>query len=279
MSEEYDLVYSILVHENIESIFDLIKNIRYHSVGIKHCIFIHANTAIFQPLNDNLKLFGEYVYLHPQPANKEWGTSGLLRGHTACMKYLLEKNIAFKNYVYVDSNCLFHKEITSAMLQEYLSKEGNMKIAEDAPIEAIQKNNYEYPVWWWNNFFKNRTLVENIVAYGIGTMRAVSTVGLIYPRNTCIDFLAFLDTIQFEKNIIQETFFEEMLLGTFYYHKYGRLPSTLARMFWDIPYYRPNHYQIMAESMPMIKRVYREYDDPIRTWIRLKSNMYMLPMH
>ena len=159
LSNQYVIVYSILVHEQEEVVLDLVKNIFYFNKRIPCCIILHCSVDLYSKIADKFKGI-KHLYINPKPVNKKWCTYSLFESHLDNYSYISHVcKVSFKYFILLSSNCLFHKEFTIDILNEEIDTVyDDYRISEPLSytgIKNIQFSPVKVKVLLENNNFCN----------------------------------------------------------------------------------------------------------------------------
>ena len=259
-----DIVYSLLAHEDPESLIDFLNNIMYFNRGLKVSIIIHTNDFMYENLK-NLDL--KCVFLNPSHFNKKLVHISLFKGHIENFLLTRDLNIDFKYFIPVASNCYFHKELKLEYIETLLEKSD----------VAVRGTNYNNGWNWWPSIFKNQKLMNiffneekcidlfiNQHEGQIHTYESISYISDVVKKYKIFEIIEIEDTV-----------FEEFMFSTLYARCTGKKIVDICNMFWDLPSFRPNIQQIESSDKPMVKRVFRNFYDDVRVYFRNKTNNYL----
>ncbi len=251
----YDIIYSINVHESPECVYDLIKNIRAYHQTLTVGIILHTNKNLFEVLQPS-----KDVWIYPQPLDKEWCSYGIFLGYIQNFLYLHSKNIEAKYYILLASNCMFHRPVSLELIQNkyaesedvYIPTAPMPPIAEWAPIYQLSCNADFF------NFF-HELGIPFINSYHEGS---------IYPWEIFHKIATLKDWNTMRSKITLEFSFEEVLFPSL--HKYFTNKGLRSICTMKL---------ITLESIheiknPCIKSIQREYNTPIRQWLRKDTDLY-----
>jgi len=151
---EYKLlknIYACLVHENEDSIIDLVRNLRYHDPT--SVILLYNGSGNPQLLRQHYPYERYGVIIHPNPVPQNHGYL-----HTFaldCMEYALEK-ISFDILTIVDSDQLTIRSGYSAYLSQFFASASNVGMLSSMPERILPDNKInhvavqifkEYDLW------------------------------------------------------------------------------------------------------------------------------------
>jgi hypothetical protein len=261
-----DVVYSIPVHEDPDSYYDMIQNIFYFNKTLNILIIVHCNEFMYEILSKK-KIHA--VILNPIRYNKIYLTYDILQSHIDNYMYFFDNNIKLRYFVIYASNAMFYKNVTL----EFIEKE---IICME---EYIPQNYYiDYRLNAEENskpFKENKKIIDIFIKNGINEIYDSQLDGAIiesYIFKECIDFLSNNNIRLF---IEREWAFEEYLIPTLYVNiKKQLLKTSICKIFWELKCYTPTIEDIKNTYQPAVKRVERKYNNPIRVWLREMTNSY-----
>jgi hypothetical protein len=261
-----DVVYSIPVHEDPESYYDMIQNIFYFNKTLNILIVVHCNEFMYEILSKK-KIHA--VILNPIKYDKRYLTYDVLQAHIDNYMFIFNNNIKLKYFVIYSSNAMFYKNVTLEFIERELIQ---------AP-EYIEQKYYidvRLDSHMYSKIFKeNKEIINIFNNNGINEIYQSQLDGAIiesYIFKECIDFLSNNNIRSF---IEREWAFEEYLIPTLYVNiKKQLLKTTICRIFWELKDYTPTIEDIKNTYQPAVKRVERKYDNSVRVWLREITNSY-----
>jgi hypothetical protein len=202
ITKKIDIIYSILVHENIECIFDMIYNICYFNKNNNFMIIIHSNVKIFKQLN--LIKLPNYIIINDKPYDKNKYTYSILKGHID--NFIIIKNLCinFNLFYLLASNCMIVKQININYLQNNVS-EITQFYSQKYEENNINDNRIE--------FTKNLELVELFKKYNISIKKEFHE-GSYFSKNVFDAIIKFIHDNEIESKIKFEFVAEEILLAS-----------------------------------------------------------------
>ena len=246
-----DVVYSITCHEDPASLLDLIKNIKYFNKDLKICIIVHANHYMFKQLQ------GKIEHLNPIHYDKTVFTIDLFKAHIENYDYCIKNEIDMKYFIPLASNCYFHKFVKLEYLDELINQ-------SPPPTPIKEKIN-----WHWSFILLNKKINMNIEE-----LYSSAHEGVILSKKTGLNISEHCKKYDIFNNVEKNTTFEEYLYASLYSKFTGKTIQTLCKVFWDEPNYTPTLTQIINCEAPCVKRVSRNYNDPVRIYFRNLTNNY-----
>ena len=261
-----NVVYSIPVHEDPESYYDMIRNIFYFNKTLNILIIIHCNEFMYEILS---KKKIHKVILNPIRCSKKLLSYDVLQAHIDNYMYLFNNNIKLRYFIPYASNCMFYKHVTIEFIERELI---------EAP-EYVKQNYYiedRLNVSEYRKIFKeNKKIIDIFIKNGMNEIYQSQLEGAIFESyifKECIDFLSNNNIRSF---IEREWAFDEYLIPTLYVNfKKQLLKTTICRIFWELKDYTPTIEDIINSYQPSVKRVERKYDNIVRVWLREITNSY-----
>ncbi len=257
-TDKYDIVYSILAHENTDFLLKLINNIKKYNKNYKILILFHLNDELyktFKPIDENV-LINDIHY------DKQLYHHSLTQAHFDNYNYLIKNNINFKYILLLASNCMFIKQIniTNTFNETdtvFKCDEDINKIITHSCRDSIEGNKYIM------NCFKR----DNVCIY------KHDWEGSIYTNKIFGKIVKYIEDNNIFNNINHEFQFEEILLPTLM--KYFNLNKyiTYGKVFWDNNGYYVNEIDIdnlindKNGNICIVKRVPRDINSTIFKYI------------
>jgi len=194
---KYDIVYSILAHEEPECLKNQIENIILHNFNYKIAIIVHLNEYLIDNFFTNIN----NVFINNSYYNKKLYHHTILKGHIDNFLFFREKKIKFLYYVPLSSNCMFIKQMNIPSNYFFLNKIYTEKF-------SIKDNETG---WHWGKILKNTEIV-NILKKKKVPMRIGYHEGRIIFYELFNKICNFIIDNNFFENIVNECVFEEFLL-------------------------------------------------------------------
>ena len=277
------IVFSLLCHENIDCIKDLIFNIKLHSCNFKTYILITSKQIIYQ-LRDTYDFDESVIIVNVRNNENIWGKMDIFQKHIIHMKYLYDNNIHFDYFWFLANNECFIKNISNDFLENNVIKiHGNKN--DDPNYDNYYNNfvNSDNDWIWFNemrkdnntlNIFKNNRLYF----YEIIHESIVLTNGLVHE---IMSF--FINNRIYEDSSYRNYCMEEIFIKSYILSKYNTsdLHSFCHRFYYEddlMSKYKNQEcdslYNIfMNEYLTItVKPVYLDYNNSLRSYIRNKSN-------
>lgn len=257
----YDVVYGITVHEQSLSVEDLTKNIQYYNHTLKTCIVLNGSSDIYDAVK-HLETTHVRVICSPRP--RRMVTYDILEGYLEVFEYCAANSISADYFIPIASNCMFWKEVTKDTLLGTLGK------------STLQSTSIQirHTGWWWPKIYANANIVSILGSQGIHNLKSSQHEGVVIEFSIMEKISTFIKEHRIKENVQYQTVFEEFLLSTLYTYYTGRDLGSLCRIFWELREYSPSKEHILACSLPCVKRVSREYNSPVRVWLRERAENY-----
>ena len=263
---EYDIIYSLTCHESPECIIDLLNNIEYFNKKLRYLVIMQINDYLLKYFLENPQLLwnkiskiiiNDYVY------NNTLHTYDLIEAH--CKNFEKVKDINFKYFCLLSSNCLFKKEITKDFLDNLYNKQEKSKEERitETKVKGAQLVNFE----------KN-TLLSELFKKQKAPLFVYQHESALYKKGIFQYIYNYCKIYDLKNKITHNIAFEESIFPTLEYKQLGYLCPRFCKVFWDMPEYTPTIEQIRDEEMPMVKRIPRIYDNILRKYIRESNNNY-----
>lgn len=256
-----DIIYSVTVHEHPDSVIDMIKNIIYFHPSFSVFIILHANKHLSDVLPPLLK-GNTNVMVNPIAWDHRDGVS-VTKKHIENIQWCHE-HINASYFIMLASNCLFHKNVT----QKDIVPDPAAAVA----YSSHNDNQHNAGKWRWPELDNNKKLLQACRA--IDKWYAVQHEGMVIPYSKLYDIHQFIVTNVLD-NITYPTVLEEMLFGTIYKHQNGIFANHLCKIFWNSPGINPSVREIIECPEPCVKRIDRDFDSPVRSWLRSTNNYYL----
>lgn len=249
-----DILYSITAHEAPDSFADTIKNIKYFNKGHRIAIVVNANPAMHASIIED-----DIVRVLPNPWCKQLHSKDIFVAHMQNYKYSKDNGISASYFIMLASNCMFHRQIT-------LNEIENM--ADSAPPCDVKTQKEKQTGWHWPTFYLNRKLLSILADKEVHSFIASQHEGMILPSCIMDSIYIFSINNALADNITNNSVFEEILPGSLYAYFTDKMPAHICKIFWERPGYSPSKEDILSCTLPCVKRVNRNMQDPVRQWLR-----------
>ena len=250
-SENYDLVFSILAHEQPVIMDDLIENIKKFTKKYKILFIINLNNEMYLKYKNNYS----NVIINNKYFDKTKYSKDILEGHLSNFRYLKTHNIDFKKIILLASNCIMFREIRLDLLT----------------TKHISKPNFTE--WHWPNFLKNEELINTLKKDNITDYFCEHHEGSIFDYDIFEKITDYIDNNNLWKKVTNESVFEEHLLTILEYYFVKSIRNRICKVYWENNNYlvtKENIIELLKHTNDIcfVKRVERNIDDPIRVFIR-----------
>jgi hypothetical protein len=165
---KYDLVISLLAHEEPLVLQDLIINISKFRNNYDILIIMHLNEYLFHCIRGN-----NDVIVNPLYYDKRFTTEDLLKAHIENFKYVNELDIEFKYFMPIASNCMFIKKLELPDDNLYY-KGSNLFTSEDILPKIVD--------WHWPFILENKKIVDIFKKHSI-KLESGQHEGRIYTKD------------------------------------------------------------------------------------------------
>jgi hypothetical protein len=260
----YDIIFSINIHESYECTINMIDNIKLCNQYLNFLILIHPNIKMYEELK---KYSDERVLLNDKPYDKIWLSHTILKGHIDNFIFLKEKNISFKHFMFLASNCMFIKKNYVPYSFPCL----------DAPLQKnIMTNLTELKDWHWPTMKKNQKILKvlrdnNVGFFENGKNQYKQHEGAVLSYDVMDKISDFIIKNNIFSIVESDTCFEETLLPSLENYFTGVVSDRACRVFWEKQHFSPLMIDILNTCVNgnqyIVKRVNRYMDDPNRILI------------
>jgi hypothetical protein len=254
--DEYEVIYSLTCHESPDCVVDLLKNIRYYNRTVNYAVVIKMNNAMYDHFERSRELDQfDNIIVNDFVFTSKAHTYDLAEAQISNFNKVKSKS--FKYFCQIASNCLFKKELTSY----HLDNEIKETLPEKIPNEHLNNWNINQKL---SSLFKEMSI----------ELYNYQHEGALYEKEQFEKIANFCEKFDLKNKVEHNIAFEEVIFTSLdsYFHKYVR--PRICKVFWDMPAYTPTIEQIEQENLFMVKRIGREYNNPLRKYIRDYSNQY-----
>jgi hypothetical protein len=255
----YDIIFSINVHESYDCTIDMINNIDLCNSHINFLIVIHANISMYNQLK---KYQHDKVLLNPLPYDKKWLSYTLLKGHIDNFLYLKNKNISFKHFMLLASNCMFIKKGYNPRGYDLLPHPNLYSTFDNEP--HLKKWGH------WEKLLKNNKLIEKFDSMGIEIKKKLHE-GTVLTYEVFDKMIEMINEHDMFGLIEYDLCFEEIILPSLENYLTGRVSYRVCKVFRDNRDWVPTKKQIVElhndDYTYVVKRVNRMINDHIRIFI------------
>lgn len=255
----YDVIYSITVHESPRVVQDLIKNILYYNSLLRIGIILNACPTIYEAVTT---LATDNVYVVCSPNIRKLGTLDIVMAHILTYEYCVKHDIVAEYFVLLASNCMFWKDTTREMF---------LKSTPVCDISIPKRHSG----WAWPSIYANTDIISILEEAGIRNLQAQYHEGGVFEYVIFDKISKFIRENNIEQKMQRLIVFEEFLLQSLYTHFTGKQNNNVCKIFWHSPSYVPTIDDVLRCDQPCVKRVLRDYDNPLRKWLRERANNYI----
>ncbi|ARF10016.1 hypothetical protein Indivirus_8_6 [Indivirus ILV1] len=271
------IVFSITAHENLECLCDLLDN-------IKKC-FVNYSILILLSITENLcheqlETYDFVKIVNIRPKNVSiWGNIDLFHQHILNINYIYEKSITYDYFWFVASNEMFIKIISSDFLDNFSLK----IIDKQKPINELDYDIYfeklknEKHSWSWIEMAKNDIHFMNYIYKNKFILYGCQHEGLVLSSDIVLEiFNEYNKNKLYEHSTFKNYVMEELFISTYILNKYIISTNYINTFCFRYIYTIKNvsSYEQIENELKnhhvSIKPVRRDYNDPIRTYIRKK---------
>lgn len=215
-----------------------------------------------------LEIETEHVKLCDMRFTKRMHTYDIMKGHIVNFVFCIGLSIRSDYFIPLASNCMFHRPVSMDILR--------LKLAEAASFDTLTPDpSKNYSNWQWPKFFRNKKITQIMTDHGILNYNGGQHEGCVYSYEAMQFIVDFIVINRIEESIEHDAIFEEILFATLYSHFTKKMPYSLCKVFWSAPQYTPTIRQITETEEPCVKRVDRDYNNLIRTWLRERAGKYV----
>jgi len=208
------------------------------------------------------------VYVHPDPFYKRRFTFSILKAHLNNFQFLTNANINFDYFMMLASNCLFFREFD---FNETLKAR---RKAEKTGYVCLVGGE-EKPAWChWSGFYKDKCIIK---VFEENDMPLYTTFheGFVCSKEEFRDMYQFIAMHGIENKITAQVPFEEILPATILTHYSKQRIVPICKVFCKEKFL---NVDVLHRRMPAhifcIKRVERDYNNPLRMHIRNACDNY-----
>lgn len=270
-------IYACLVHENEDSIIDLVRNLRYHDP---------TSVILLYNGSDNPKLLKQHypyerygVIIHPNPVSQNHGYL-----HTFaldCMEYALEK-ISFDILTIVDSDQLAIRSGYSAYLSQFFASTSNVGMLSSMPERILPDNKInhvavqifkEYDLWkpLFSDFPEEASEFIHWTFWPstVFKVAAIRDLVALFKENDQLKKIMRFTKIWATEEVIFPTLIR--LLG----YEIAKNPCSYDFVKYKQVYTTQNINSALNKTDAYwIHPIERRYENPLRTYIRKQFNEY-----
>jgi predicted O-methyltransferase YrrM len=274
-------VFACLVHENLECVVDLVRNLRHLDPTSEILLYNGSKNPIF--LNGAFPFERYGVVVHPTPRPMQWGR--LHDFALDCMRYAIE-HLPFDTLTIVDSDQLALRPQYSAHVSEFLAKEPGVGMLSNSPdlqgpatkIQPAKIAHAEFDLW--RPFLRRFPDGESKFVYWCFWPSTVFTADAAGALVKLFDEDAELRQL-IAKTRVWAT--EEVILPTLVAMMGYRIAANPCS--FDFVRYRTPYSVHQLEGALNRNDVFwahpipRRHDDPLRKHVRTRFHDYAPPAH
>jgi hypothetical protein len=261
---KYDIVYSLLAHESLESLYNLIENIFSNNLNYNIAIIIHFNNYMIDNFNTTI----ENVFINDIYYDKKLYNHTILKAHSDNFNYFEKKKIKFQYFIPLSSNCMFIKQMNIPSDYKY----SNIQYKEDFKINTSS-------AWHWKKILKNKNIIEifkkNKIPIRIGFHE-----GRIIFYNLFKKINDFIIENKIFSNIEEECVFEEFIIPSLEAYFNNNINSNCILKLYKnrlnekncITY---NKLKNLHKNIFLVKRVPRDLKNNIRIIVNKFTNTFL----
>ncbi len=262
----YDIVYSILAHEEPDVLEDQIRNIIKWNVSKNILICLNLNDSMYSEIKSN----NDIVIINPKHFNKRMFTVDLLQAHVSNVLFLREMNIQYKTFMIIASNVMFVKPFDINKHMPTIQISDTLFEVEDSFTVALNKN-----TGWggWRPFKEYPKLIEFCNEKKIPLVFDQNE-GRLYSRELIEKIADFIEEHKILSMAPGELIAEEIFLPSL--EKYfcnDKNVEKYCKVYWGNPGLHVTIQDIHdvrnndEEHIYCVKRVHRTLNHPIRVYI------------
>jgi hypothetical protein len=270
----YDIVFSLTCHENIDCVLDLYNNINKFC-KLKFLLLISCTDNLYNDIK-NLNIDNIIIINVRHLKQNIWGRIELFYQHMISTQFLQVNNINYTYFWFLASNELFIREITLDFLNQYVFKIENTKDINDSEYDSWYNNfiNTRHE-WMWYNEIKKDNYTMNKIRENKIIIHCGQHEGLVLYKDIINNICVKYNEMQINNNSsYREWVAEEIFIYSYIYSKYNlnkHIETFTQRFINNLKINDPvqlvktcsNNNNILS-----IKPIHRDYNNPLRTYIR-----------
>ena len=256
--KSYNIIYSIICHQEIDVIKNLTKNIIKFNKNNRFFICLHLNNINYKfrkTLTSNHVIINDIFY------DKKSGTHLLCKPHLDNFLFLKNKKYKFYNFITLSSRCRFIKQMPVFEKQIY----NPLYLNEEQDLTKLNR-------WWWPHFLKNKKIVKLFKSKKIALVKG-QTSGRIFSRELIEDIYNFITKNNIFNKIDYECYIDEVLFPTLCHYYIGTKKNICCYKFGKTSSYIPsldelkNKLNNLDDSICIIKKMPDDINHPIIKYI------------
>jgi hypothetical protein len=258
----YDIIYSVVAHESVETLHDLILNMIRCNKKIKFKIILHLNDFMFEKFKTQ-NIYEENLIINPIHYNKNTFTHLLLKGHLDNFQHFRKNNIQFRNMMFIASNCMFFREFDHCPDARKLLK-------HPLSFRGVRINYGGDNLW--TDFKKNKKMFNFFVTRGVRIIKC-QFEGKLLDFKVLENIYNYIYNYRIFSLIEKETCFEEFILPSLEKYFTGECSEPYCKVYWELQNFSPtiddiNKLTEDPKNFYIVKRVKRDNNCPVRRYIR-----------
>ena len=216
--DKYDIVYSVIAHENPDNLNKMIQNIAKYNKNNNFLICLHLNKLLYS----NFKSKYKFVIINPNNYDKKKGTHDIMKAHIENFMFVNDNcKIIFNSFMPLSSYCLFIKQMKKINPNNDLLLGNHKTYCEEKKT-----------TWHWPNFFQNNKIIELLNKKKISLV-GQQTSGTLYSYDTFSKITKFVTKHDIFFLIAQKTYFDEILFPSLEKHIIGFVSERCCKIFWQ----------------------------------------------
>lgn len=252
----YNIVYSIICHQKIDVIKNLINNIIKFNKNNTFFICLHLNKSNYKykkSLTNNFVIVNTIYY------DKRSGTHLLCKPHLENFNFI--RDYKYSYFITISSRCRFIKQMP-------IYEKANYKPLYVKQKQELNKLNR----WWWPHFLKNKKIVNIFKKKNISLMKG-QTSGRIFLKEMFNDIYNFITKNSIFEKIQYECYIDEVLFPTLCYHYIGTKNNLCCFKFGKTSNHIPslddikNKLYELDNKVCLIKKMPDDINHPIIKYI------------
>ena len=270
------IIFSLTAHEDIDSLHDLISN-------IKKC-FIHYDFLILLSLTESLhkKFNNIYKFVIEVTSRPDelpvWGNINLFHQHMLNMNFIIKNNIQYDYFWFVASNEMFIKIVPPDFVVnnslKIISKKDKINTEEyESYYTDLMTKNHSNEWVWIDKCKKDKHFVDYLYKNNF-KLYWHNHEGMVIPSELMIEIVEeYTKNDIWKKSMFKFYVMEEIFIATYITNKYNvhHFPKSFCFIFIYTLGKQANYDQIkekLVDQHLSIKPVTRTFDDPLRVYIR-----------
>ena len=215
----YDIIYSIIAHENPESLHSMIYNIKKFNKDINILICLNLNNMMYKNFDINDY---NYVVINTNYYDKMIHTHHIMKAHMDNYFYLCDNNINFNSIMLLASNCMFVKHM---LLPQNTTVYYNVH-EEETDLNSLND---------WSNFtyFKENNKIINMFNDMRIQLKITTHEGALYSNILFDKICNFIIDYNIINMIEKEMCFEEIIFPSLEaYFNNGVMVKRYCKIYW-----------------------------------------------